>query len=81
MPPWNTAGASGFRIYMVFVSNGDDGPDTLVIESDAEQEKRELGILDGMRFDRYIVAHNWDEAMARHHEKMGLGPYTPFELD
>lgn len=82
--PWNTGGASGCRIYKVYFSESDlknEGRDALVIDSDAEAEKRRAGILDGMKFVRYIIAHDWAEAMTKHHQKMGWGPYVPFELE
>ena len=81
-PPWNIQGAVGCKIYKVYEED-DGGADhgVLVIESDSEEEKRRAGILDGMRFLRYIIAHNWEEAMVKHHEKMGWEPYVPFELE
>lgn len=81
-PPWNIQGAAGCKIYKVYEGDGGKpGYGVLVIEANSEEEKRRVGILEGMRFLRYIIAHNWEEAMVKHHEKMGWEPYIPFELE
>lgn len=77
-PPWNTKGKDGCGVYMVFT---DEDGGTLIFESKSEQKKRSLGILDGMEFSYYIVAHSWTEAMTKLHKKQGLEPYKPLEFD
>ena len=77
-PPWNIKGAAGLGVYMVF-TDADGG--ALVFESKSEREKKKLGILDGMKFSYYIIACNWTEAMTKLHEKLGLEPYKPLELN
>ncbi len=80
-PEWNISGAAGLKLYKVFESKNGGGTDSLVIPAMDEQKKRELGILNGQKFVRYIVAHDWAEAMTKHHERMGWEPYVPFELE
>lgn len=63
---------------MVFVDS--DGG-TLVFEAKSEKKRRDLGILEGMKFSFYIVAHDWTEAMTKLHEKLGLEPYKPLEFN
>lgn len=77
-PSWNIGGAAGCGVYMVFT---DEDGGTLIFESKSEQEKRSLGILDGMKFSYYIVAHGWTEAMTKLHKKQGLEPYKPLEFN
>jgi hypothetical protein len=82
MSSWNAGGAAGCHIYKVYEEgDGGGGRGVLMIEANSEDEKRRAGILDGMQFVRYIIAHTWEEAMTKHHEKMGWEPYEPFELE
>jgi hypothetical protein len=83
-PPWNIHGASGCKLYKVYVAEWDEKNkccDALMIEADSEHEKQRAGILDGMKFVRYIIAHSWTEAMKKHHLQMNWEPYVPFEME
>jgi len=75
----DAVGVASLKVYKVF--ENDDGTDGMVIPAVDEEKKREAGILNGQKFVRYILAHNWTEAMTRHHEKMGWEPYVPFEMN
>jgi hypothetical protein len=77
--PAPVEGAAGFGVYMVFVSENPTCPDAMLIEAKDELKRQENGELYAMKFSHYIVAHNWNEAMRKHHQKMGWEPYQPLE--
>jgi len=77
----DSIGAQSLKVYMVFTcfENGEE-TGGLVIEAKDEKKKRQDGIIGPEdKFWRYIVCHNWTEAMTRYHEMMGFEPYEPLE--
>lgn len=64
---------------MVFRNKENHG-EVLVIESKDEKKKREDGVIgEDDEFWRYMVCHDWTEAMTRLHNMMGWEPYEPLE--